>query len=86
MHMLAQIKDKTQSINNKNLLLLTWKPPLHKNSKKFIMGNFIIKIIVINIIIKINSQKTKFSSVKVVAKINKTLKINSGETLNLGRN
>ena len=40
----------------------------------------------INIIIKINSQKTKFSSIKVVAKINKTLKINSGETLNLGRN
>ena len=42
------------------------------------MGNFIIKIIVTNIIIKINSQKTKFSSIKVVAKINKTLKINSG--------
>ena len=50
------------------------------------MGNFIMKIIMTNIIIKINSQKTNFSSIKVVAKINKTLKINSGETLNLGRN
>ena len=35
---------------------------------------------------QINSQKTNYSSIKVVAKINKTLKINSGETLNLGRN
>ena len=32
-------------------------------------------------VIKINSQKTMFSNIKVVAKINKTLKINSGETL-----
>lgn len=50
------------------------------------MGNFNIKIIIKNNLNKIISQKNLFIRKVIKIKISKILKINSGETLNLGRN